>query len=57
MTITAVQITPRPAPTSTTPTPVPAGAAAEPTGIVIVADVEALTRTNQPGCGDDNPYR
>jgi hypothetical protein len=55
MTVTAVQITPRPAPPSTTPTP--AGRAAEPTGLVIVADVEALTRTNRPGCGDDNPYR
>ncbi|MET7424352.1 hypothetical protein [Dactylosporangium sp. NPDC005555] len=55
MTVTAVQITRRPAPTSTTP--VPAGRAAEPVGVVIVANVEALTRTNQPGCGDDNPYR
>ena len=55
MTVTAVEITPRQAPFSTAP--VPAGRAAEPTGIVIVADVEALTRTNQPGCGDDNPYR
>ncbi|WP_327007071.1 hypothetical protein OHA72_07215 [Dactylosporangium sp. NBC_01737] len=55
MTVTAVQITRRPAPTSTTP--VFASRAAEPTSIVIIADVEALTRTNQPGCGDDNPYR
>ena len=55
MTVTVVQITRHPVPASAAPVPV--GRAAEPTGVVIVADVEALTRTNQPGCGDDNPYR
>jgi hypothetical protein len=54
MTVTAVEITACPAPTSTTPAPT--GRAAEPTGVVIVADVEALTGTNQRGCGNDNPY-
>ncbi|WP_432198884.1 hypothetical protein [Streptomyces sp. bgisy027] len=27
-----------------------------PDGIVLVADVEALTAGTTPGCGDDNPY-
>ncbi|MEU0557460.1 hypothetical protein [Dactylosporangium sp. NPDC006015] len=59
MTVTAVQITRRPAPASTTPAPTartndPTG---EPADVVIVADIETLTRTNQPGCSDDNPYR
>ncbi|MEU4214055.1 hypothetical protein [Actinoplanes sp. NPDC026623] len=54
MTVTAVQITSRPAPTGTAsrqPSRTP-----EPAGVVIVADVEALTTTNQRGCGNDNPY-
>ncbi|MFC5003302.1 hypothetical protein ACFPIJ_36410 [Dactylosporangium cerinum] len=55
MSVTAVQLTRRPPPTSTTPGS--ADRAAEPAGVVIVADVEALTHTNQPGCSDDNPYR
>lgn len=55
MTVTAVQITRRPEPTRATR--LPAGRAAEPADVLIVADIEALTRTNLPGCGDDNPYR
>jgi hypothetical protein len=54
MTVTAVQITARPAPTGTTSRQ--ADRISEPAGIVIVADVEALTTTNQRGCGNDNPY-
>lgn len=50
---TAVEITSRPAPTSTTRR----ASTTEPAGVVIVADVEALTATNRSGCGDDNPYR
>ena len=54
MTVTAVEITPRPARVTTASRQ--AAPAAEPTGVVIVANVEALTTTNQRGCGNDNPY-
>jgi hypothetical protein len=29
----------------------------QPTGLVLVDDVEALTEGTTPGCGDDNPYQ
>ncbi len=54
MTVTAVEITHRPAPTGTASRQ--AGRTAEATGVVIVTNVEALTTTNQRGCGNDNPY-
>lgn len=54
MTVTAVEITSRPTATATanrsTSRP------AEPSGVVIVANVESLTVSNQRGCGNDNPY-
>jgi len=55
MTVTAVEITRRPPPTTTAP--ILTDRAAEPAGVVIVADVEALAGTNQRACSDDNPYR
>ena len=54
MTVTAVEISSRPAPAKT-PTR-PTSRTSEPAGVVIVGDVEALTVTNQRGCGNDNPY-
>jgi hypothetical protein len=54
MTVTAVEITNRPA-LAGTASQQPARTA-EPTGVVVVANVEALTTTNQRGCGNDNPY-
>ncbi|MER6086509.1 hypothetical protein [Streptomyces bluensis] len=30
--------------------------AKEPTGVVLVADVDTLTSDIEPGCGNDNPY-
>lgn len=54
MTVTAVEIAPRPTPVVTASRQI--GRTAEPSGVVIVSDVEALTTTNQRGCGNDNPY-
>ncbi|MCM4084480.1 hypothetical protein [Paractinoplanes hotanensis] len=58
MTVTAVEITRRPAPIPAAPVnpTLAAPAAPEPLDVVIVDNVDALTRTNQRGCGDDNPY-
>jgi hypothetical protein len=47
MTAVAVEISPRPL----------EAIAAEPEGLVVVEDVEALTVGAVPGCGDDNPYQ
>jgi len=55
MTVTAVEITRRPRPAAATASR-QTGRTEEPTGVVIVSDVEALTTTNQRGCGNDNPY-
>ena len=54
MTVTAVQITRRP--TQTTTTTATTTRRTQPSDVVVVADVESLTATNQRGCGDDNPY-
>ncbi|MFD5815627.1 hypothetical protein [Streptomyces sp. NPDC127038] len=47
MTAVMVEITPPPA----------AEALADPTGIVLVDDVSALTASVESGCNDDNPYK
>ncbi|MBW1601365.1 hypothetical protein JJV70_04445 [Streptomyces sp. JJ66] len=52
MTAVAVEITPRPVEEPTTYPTSP-----EPTGLVIVDDVEALTEGTAAACNDDNPYR
>ena len=53
MSITPVTITRRPEPTAQTGT---GTTATRPARVVVVADVNTLTSTNQRGCGDDNPY-
>lgn len=45
MTAVAVEITRKPV------------AEEEPTGLVLVDDVEALAEGTVPGCNDDNPYQ
>ncbi|MEU5424046.1 hypothetical protein AB0H73_00325 [Streptomyces olivoreticuli] len=55
MTTAPVEIGPRPATLNLTPAP--NQPEPEPTGVVIVDDVETLAADNLPGCNDDNPYR
>jgi hypothetical protein len=52
MTVTTVEITSRPTRPSTTRQPAPK---TEPAGLIITS-IDALTSTNQRGCGNDNPY-
>jgi hypothetical protein len=54
MTVTAVEITSRRGSTATANQSTPR--TAEPSGVVIVANVETLNAGNQRGCGNDNPY-
>ena len=54
MTVTAVEITRRPA--TATAAVRRTAANPDPADVVIVSSVEALTATNQRGCGNDNPY-
>lgn len=53
MPITPVTITRRPEPIAQAG---PVTTTTRPARVVVVADVETLTGTNQRGCGDDNPY-
>jgi hypothetical protein len=48
MPVTPVTIEPRPTTAAAQPKP--------PRQVVVVADVDSLTDTNQRGCGNDNPY-
>jgi hypothetical protein len=53
MSVTPVTITRRPEPTAQADT---GTTTTRPARVVVVADVNALTSTNQRGCGNDNPY-
>lgn len=54
MTAVSVEIAPRPL--AAAPAPVARSASPDPSGPVIVDDVETLATGAIPGCGDDNPY-
>ncbi|MEU5776345.1 hypothetical protein ABZ819_23985 [Streptomyces venezuelae] len=53
MTAVSVEILPRPVVDEESATFV----IEEPTSLVVVEDIEALTEGATPGCNDDNPYR